>query len=182
MKIEVINLSEENLKDAPEWESHPFSCKYCIYWEFPEECIDPSKEKKEDLMQKKLRWLQDTREKFGNCGKLIYVNERSVGYAQYAPPEFLPRSRDYQSGPPSDEAVLISCLFIPQKEFRGLGLGNQLLQSIIDELRRRGIKEVETFARKGRPENPSGPVEFYLRNGFRIYRDDPEFPLMRLEL
>lgn len=68
------------------------------------------------------------------------------------------------------------------KEFRGLGLGNQLLQSIIDDLRGRGIKAVETFARKGRAENPSGPVEFYLRNGFRIYKDDPQFPLIRLEL
>jgi hypothetical protein len=46
----------------------------------------------------------------------------------------------------------------------------------------RGIRAVETFARKGQEDNPSGPVEFYLRNGFRVFRDDPEYPLMRLEL
>jgi hypothetical protein len=49
-------------------------------------------------------------------------------------------------------------------------------------LRKRGVKAVETFARKNNPNNPSGPVEFYLKNGFRVLRDDPEFPLMRLEL
>lgn len=53
MKIEIINLTEENLKDAPEWSGHPFSCKYCIRWEFPEECTNSTKEEKEDMIQKK---------------------------------------------------------------------------------------------------------------------------------
>jgi hypothetical protein len=41
---------------------------------------------------------------------------------------------------------------------------------------------METFARKGSSDNPSGPVEFYLVEGFRIFRDDKEFPLVRLDL
>jgi GNAT superfamily N-acetyltransferase len=182
MKTEIVNLTEENLREAPEWKVYPFSCKYCIWWELPEECIDPSKEKKEEVIQKKLKWLRDTNRLFGNCGKILYVEGKAVGYAQYAPPKFLPRSADYQAGPPSKDAVLISCLFIPHKEVRGLGLGNRLLQNIVDDLRERGIKAVETFARKSKPDNPSGPIEFYLRNGFKIYKDDKEFPLMRLEL
>ena len=175
MEIEILDLTEENLRDAP-------GCKYCIYWEFPEECIDPAKKKKEDLIQKKLEWLRDTNRLFSNCGKILYVDGKAVGYAQYAPHKFLPRVADYPAGPPSKDAVLISCLFIPHKEFRRSGLGSKLLQSIIDDLRSRGIKTCETFARKGNPNNPSGPVEFYLKNGFIIYNDDDEFPLMRLEL
>jgi GNAT superfamily N-acetyltransferase len=182
MKTKIVNLTEENLRDAPEWETHPFSCKYCIWWEFPERCIDPAKEKKEEVIQKKLKWLRDTNRLFGNCGKILYVNDKGVGYSQYAPPKFLPHSADYQAGPPSKDAVLISCLFIPPREFRGLGLGSQLLQSIISDLRARRINAVETFARKSKTDNPSGPMEFYLRNGFGIYKDDKEFPLMRLEL
>ena len=144
--------------------------------------MDPSKEKKEEILQKKLKWIQGTNKLFGNCGKILYLGGKAVGYSQYAPPEFLPHSADYQAGPPSKDAVLISCLFIPPREFRGLGLGTQLLQSIIDDLRDRGIQAIETFARRGNPNNPSGPVEFYLRNGFRVYKNDSEFPLMRLEL
>jgi len=94
----------------------------------------------------------------------------------------LPLSAEYSSGPPSGDAVLIPCFFIAQKKYRERGLGKQLLQSIIEDLRKRGFKAVETFARKNNPNNPSGPVEFYLKNGFRVLRDDPEFPLMRLEL
>lgn len=181
MKIEVVDLTVGNLKDAPEWNSHPFSCKYCIYWEFPEESIDPAMEKKEDKLRKKLIWLRNAQSAFDNCGKILYVNGKPAGYAQYAPPKLLPNSANYPSLP-SDDAVLISCLFIPEKGLRRSGVGSQLLQSIIDDLRKRGVKAVETFARKGRLDNPSGPVEFYLRNGFRVYKDDKEFPLMRLEL
>jgi len=182
MNVEIINLTEENLVDAPEWPGHPFSCKYCIYWEYPEECVDAATERKEEMFANKLSWLQRTIKEFGNCGKLLYIEGKGVGYAQYAPPGHLPNSAEYDSGPPSDDAVLISCLFIAQEQFRGSGLGNRLLHSIIDELREKGIEAIETFGRKGNRENPSGPVEFYLRNGFRIQKDDKEFPLMRLDL
>jgi len=182
MRIEIIDLTEENLKDAPEWNAHPFGCKYCLYWEFPEEFLGSTREKKEETMRKKLKWLRDTNEKFGNCGKIVYVDGKAVGYAQYAPPELLPNAANYSAGSSSSDAVLIACLAIVSKEHQGSRLGRQLLQSIIDELRERGTKAVETFARKGNPNNPSGPVEFYTKHGFKVHRNDPEFPLMRLDL
>ncbi|MEM2930239.1 MAG: GNAT family N-acetyltransferase [Thermoproteota archaeon] len=182
MRVEIVSLTEENLVEAPEWDKHPFSCKYCIYWEFPEECLEPSRENREKMLAKKLNWLRSVRTVFGECGKLVYVDGKPVGYAQYAPPETLPLSAEYPAGQPSGDAVLISCLFIAEKEYRGHGLGKLLLQSIIEDLRKRGFKAVETFARRNNPNNPSGPMEFYLKNGFRVLRDDPEFPLMRLEL
>jgi len=182
MKIEILEVSEETLQDAPEWQSHPFSCKYCLYWEYPEECVDPATEKREERLERKVQWLRQARTTFGNCGRIAYVDGKPAAYAQYAPARLLPCSASYPAGPPSEDAVLISCLFIPSPEHRGLGLGRLILQSILDDLRQRGIKGVETFARRGSEDNPSGPVEFYLRHGFRIYRDDPEFPLMRLDL
>lgn len=182
MKIEIANLTEKNLRDAPEWEGHPFSCKYCLYWEFPEEGAAPATETKDSAMRRKTNWLRRTNKSFGNCGKIAYVDGVAAGYAQYAPPELLPNAANYPAGPPSPGAVLISCLFIPQNQLRGLGLGSQLLESILAELRQRGIEAVETFARKGRADNPSGPVELYFSKGFRIYRDDAEFPLLRLDL
>lgn len=182
MKVVIRDLTEENLKDAPKWSQHPFSCKYCLYWEYPEECIDPTKENREEVFKKKLEWLRKTRGDFGNCGKILYVDGVAAGYTQYAPPDFLPHSFSYPSGPPSQNAVLISCLFIPKEDFRGLGLGSLLLGNILDELKKREIGAVETFARRGKPDNPSGPVEFYLKNGFRVHKNSSEFPLMRLEL
>jgi len=182
MKIQIVNLTEENLTDIPEWSTHPFSCKYCIYWEYPEDCVAPATEERRDMIRRKLKWFKHVRTAWGNCGKLVYADGLSVGYAQYAPSAYLPRSADYDSGPPSEDAVLISCLFIPNAQFRRQRVGSELLRNIVDELRQRSIQAIETFARKGKPENPSGPVEFYLTNGFTIFRDDKEFPLMRLDL
>lgn len=182
MIVQINDLAEDNLKDAPEWGSHPFSCKYCIYWEFPEECIDPQSESKDRMFRRKLDWLTTTKRSFGNCGKIAYVDDVAIGYAQYAPPKFLPNSQTYPAGPPSPDAVFISCLFIPDPRYRKMGLGSQILEEIIAELRQRGIAALETFARRGKQENPSGPAEFYLKHGFTVFHDDPEFPLLRLVL
>jgi len=182
MNIEIVNLTEGNLRDAPEWPTYPFSCKYCIYWEYPEEHVDPAAQEKAVAIQQKLAWLKRVNSEWGNCGKIAYSDGQPIGYAQYAPARYLPRSADYDSGPASEDAVLISCLFIPNKTFRRIGIGSQLLHSILAGLRKRREKAIETFARKRSPDNPSGPAEFYLTQGFRIFRDDKDFPLMRLEL
>ncbi|MFH1609756.1 MAG: hypothetical protein ABID40_03915, partial [Candidatus Bipolaricaulota bacterium] len=71
---------------------------------------------------------------------------------------------------------------IPAKADRGQGWGSVLLLDILDALQARGAAAVETFARRGSAENPSGPVEFYLGHGFRVHRDDPQFPLLRFAL
>ncbi|MCR4404554.1 MAG: GNAT family N-acetyltransferase [Candidatus Acetothermia bacterium] len=182
MKAELLDLTEENLIEAPEWASRPYSCKWCLYWEEPELLLDPAEGKKGEMFQRKLAWLRLVRAEFGPCGKLLYLDGKAIGYAEYAPARFLPNSRNYPAGPVSEDAALIACLFIPAREHRGRGLGSLLLKGILDELRSRGLKAVEAFARRGSPENPVGPVKFYLKHGFHIRRDDEEFPLMRLEL
>jgi|GEM_PF-246386 len=127
-------------------------------------------------------WFRATRDEWGPCGKLLYSSGRVIGYAQYAPPQFLPNAAAYEAGPPSPEATFLSCLFLPDETSRRQGLGRLLLESILCELRARGMTAVETFARKGSQENPSGPLEFYLRQGFAIVKDDPMFPLVQYKL
>ena len=182
MRLEVKELTEANLTQAPEWGIYPFSCKYCIYWEHPELCTDPAAEAKEEGFEKKLAWLWRVRREWGGCGKLVCLDGKGVGYAQYAPARFFPGVASYPAGPVSEDAVFLACLFIPKPKHRGQGLGSLLLRTILDELHGRDVRAVETFARRGSPENPSGPVELYLRNGFEIHRDHPEFPLLRLKL
>ncbi len=181
MKITIRHLTGDNLSDAPEWEGSPGSCRYCLYWEQPEfhACATG---KQEGAFQRKLAWINRVRKEFGNCGKLLYLDNRAVGYAQYAPARYLPNAGNYPAGPVSADAVLIACLFIPAQKHRANGLGSMLLQDVLDELRGRGVRAVEAFARKGNPENPAGPLEFYLGHGFHVLRDDPEFPLLRLNL
>ncbi len=183
-----MNLSVENLGDAPEWPDYPFSCKYCTYWECPEEWQLPeervliTEEKKRDMVRMKSEWLRSVSSEFGDCGKVAYCDGIAIGYAQYAPSRHLPNAASYDSGPPGDDAVLLACLFVPERRFRGEGIGSRMLDSIIHELRGRGIRAIETFGRRGNVESPSGPAEFFLRREFRIQRDDRDFPLLRLDL
>jgi GNAT superfamily N-acetyltransferase len=178
----IADITEANLADIPE------SCKACIYWEFPED-LDKAKaqkaelEKRLEFERKKHEWFINTMKEFGTCGKIAYLKDRPVAYAQFAPSERLPNTAHYESHPvgkSKEGVVFLSCLYVADKELRGKGLGKTLLRNIIDDLRKRRFKAVETFARRGNSDNPSGSLEFYVKNGF-ILKDqtNPEFPLVR---
>lgn len=181
MKIKVAYITEQNLKDLPEWVSFPYSCKYCLYWQSPHEFKVQNKSEVKKSMDKKLQWLKYVKSEFGECAIVIYIDKEPIGFAQYAPPKFSPNIVHYPISP-SPDAVFISCLFIFRKKYRKQGFGTVLLNAVLEDLEKRYIKAVETIARKNNPENPSGPVEFYLKNEFSIHKDDKEFPLLRLEL
>jgi len=183
--VEIEDIREANLGDIPE------SCRGCVYWEFPEEFDKVKKEKmeaqkKSELEQKKREWFVHTLQEFGTCGKIVYYQGKPVAYAQFAPSVRLPSISSYESQPVGkleEGVVFLSCLYIADKALRGKGLGEALLKNVIEDLKRRGFKAVETFARRGDPNNPSGPLEFYIKNGFIIKdKTNPEFPLMKLFL
>lgn len=180
--MKISNLTTTNIGTMPTWDEYPFSCTYCLFWQCPDEYKRFRNAERQTLIRKKSLWVQDTKRLFGECGKLLSLNGTPIAFAQFAPPEFLPGAAFYQSATPDYDAVLISCLFIPQKKNRGKGYGTRLLEHILIDLKARGIEAVETFARKASPENPSGPMAFYAKNGFKIVKDDIEFPLLRMEL
>jgi GNAT superfamily N-acetyltransferase len=181
----IADITEANLADIPE------SCRACVYWEFPED-FDKAKEQKtrlerrSEFVRKKHEWFVNTMKEFGTCGKIAYSKDRPVAYAQFAPSERIPNIAHYKSHPvgKSEEGVVfLSCLYVADEESRGKGLGKMLLRNIIDDVRKRGFKAVETFARRGNLDNPSGSLEFYIRNGFTIKdQTNPEFPLVRISL
>jgi hypothetical protein len=57
-----------------------------------------------------------------------------------------------------------------------------MLEKLVENLKQQEFKAVETFARKGSDNNPSGPLRFYLKHGFKVISDKDEFPLVRLEI
>lgn len=185
MKFSIEGIKEANLPDIPK------SCRGCVYWEFPEEFEKAKEEKTEsekrsEFERKKREWFVRTMREFGTCGKIAYYNDKPVAYAQFAPSARLPNAGHYEShlsGRSEEGVVFLSCLYIADEELRGKGLGEKMLRSIIDDLRRRGFKAIETFARRANSDNPSGPLGFYIKNGFIIKdQTNPEFPLVRLFL
>jgi len=182
VEINIQDINESNLEDIPE------SCRGCVYWEFPEDFEKGKQDSslKGELELKKKEWFKQTIKEFGTCGKIVYHNDTPIAFAQYAPSSRLPNVNAYESKPVGtleESVVFLSCLYITDNAFRGKGIGETLLQTIIEDLRRRGFRSIETFARRSDAENPSGPMAFYIRNGFHIKdKTNPEFPLMRLYL
>ncbi|MHB8840472.1 MAG: GNAT family N-acetyltransferase [Candidatus Aquicultor sp.] len=149
-------------------------CSSCTRWEGLPAETDPGRahEAKSDRMRRLIR-------ECGACGKMIYVDNEALAYAQYGPARFFPGAQRF-STPVSDDAYLLTCLYV-RSYARGRGLGRVLLQSVEASLIKRKVKAVEAFATRDE-KHALGPIEFYLQNGFYIVRDDPQFPLMRLEL
>jgi GNAT superfamily N-acetyltransferase len=179
--VKVIDLNKDNIVKIPETEDNLAICKYCIWWETSSHINEVFRIDKATRLKIKLKWLDRVERDFGISGKIMYINGHAVAYSQYAPPRFFPRIRSYSCGPPSKDAIFLACLYIPNPKYRSHRLGSKLLSEIISELRERGYSAIETYARRGSANNPSGPVGFYLRNGFKIIRDDEEFPLLRRE-
>jgi GNAT superfamily N-acetyltransferase len=172
LKIEKVD--KRNFKDI----SSP--CKYCLYWQtsvpFDEEMLKP------EMEREKREWFSKVIRDFGNCGFIAYFRGVPMGFIQYASIGFFPRIEEYASGPPSEDAVFLACLYIADKEARGKGLGTAMLKELLAELRKRKFEAVETFAGKKSENNPSGPLELYLKCGFKIRNDKDDFPLVRFEL
>jgi len=176
MKVQIIDISKKILGEIPS------PCRNCIYWEFPELF---NRVNSEEASKHKKNWFIETLDSFGVCGKILYVNDEAVAYSQFAPYHLLPQTKNYgcRLEEVRNDIVFLSCLFICKPEYRRIGLGSRLLRDILSSLRANSFNEIETIARKDSANNPSGPLEFYLKHNFQVKKIlDQNFVLVKLKL
>ncbi len=113
---------------------------------------------------------------------VAWLQENPIGFIQHAPGRFFHKISEYASGPSSEDAVFISCLYVVEQSARRKGYGSTILKELIRSLSESKYTAVETFARKSCTNNPSGPLGLYLKHGFRIINEKDDFPLVRLDL
>jgi GNAT superfamily N-acetyltransferase len=153
-------------------------CQGCIYWEMPREfATNPTFG---EMLRLKTEWLKR------HCrshilGKVARESGGIMAFIQFGPPELYPQRTNYEAGPVSKDAMLITCVFVGQHH-RGAGLASELLWLAEEVASSMGYGAVESFARRGSSNNPAGPIELYLRCGFRILRGNEDFPLMRKDV
>jgi len=173
--LKHVLVTKENFKDIPD------QCKRCFYWQTTGKFSE--KHMTKEIEEKKQKWFLQMEKEFGfSGGFIVYNNDAPMGFVQCAPAKYFPKAKEYGSGPPSEDAAFLACLYIPKEENRKKSWGTLIHKGGIAELEQKGFKAVETFARRSSWENPSGPLEFYLKNGFKTRRDGTDFPLVRLEL
>jgi GNAT superfamily N-acetyltransferase len=153
-------------------------CGGCVYWELPQDFDEGLTADQARLM--KAEWVCSHAAELP-VGRMALSGGKTVGFIQFGPPDLYPRCLEYDSGPVSDDALFITCLFVAPGS-RGGGVARGLLGQASEVARKLGYTALETFARRGSSNNPAGPVELYEACGFRIIRDGSEFPLVRLEI
>jgi len=154
-KVDISPLSGDNIDDE---------IALCIGEDFLYGAI-PQRFMKKAVEMKK-RWLQHILSKFEACGYIAYLKKEPVGFVEFVPGELANKLGMKTLYSPKQTAVIL-CLSV-KKAYWGLKIGSELIQRLINELPRAEYKFVEVTAYK------SGlwhPLEFYLKNNFKIVKD-----------
>jgi hypothetical protein len=173
-RVHVDHLTGATIVDAPQ------CCQGCTWWQ----------ERARGRSVDKRRWLEGVEERFGAWGKLYLDGDRVIASLQYAPGDAFPRARDLPAGPPSSDAVLVTCAFLV--DTTSPWALQSLFLACIGEQRDAGAPALEAFAyRYDEGEAFSTrflrhrtvfPREFLSDFGFHTLRSEGRVELMRLEL
>jgi GNAT superfamily N-acetyltransferase len=167
----------------------PLPCRACVFWE-----LDPVSKARADVSGdpafEKEAWVSEALLNWGSCGTLVYVDDLPAGYALYAPPTYIPRGAAFPTAPVSGDAVLLATLRVVP-DFAEGGLGRMLIQGVVRDLARRGVRAVEAFG-DARPRDPDerpelsahcvAPADFLRAVGFKTVRPHHRWPRLRLDV
>jgi hypothetical protein len=157
----------------------PSVCVGCVFWQ-----SRGSRETAKD------RWAEKIEEDWGAWGTHYRDGDRLLGFMQYGPAEHFPRAFELPAGPPSADAVLITCAYLVDE--RAPWVLQSLFLAVIGEARDRGVKAIETFGyRYAEGASPYErflvhktifPSDFLADFGFYPVRWEGEVALARLEV
>jgi hypothetical protein len=173
MSTRVAGLTGATLPTAP------VVCHECIWWQ-----------SRGGRSTDKQRWLEKAEEDWGAWGTVYYDDGRLLGSMQYGPAGLFPRAEELPAGPPSDDAVLVTCAYLVDQT--NPWVLQSLFLAAIGDSRDKGAKALEAFAYRY-PEGESSyerflvhrtvfPRDFLADFGFRTVRAEGRVELARLDL
>lgn len=161
-------------------ETAPSVCHECVWWQ-------SRKSREAD----KRRWIRAVEEEWGAWGTIYYDDDgRLLGSMQYGPAGLFPRAAELPAGPPSDDAVLVTCAYLTDRSRPWVM--QSLFLTAIGDARDRGARALEAFAYRY-PEGETTferfhvhrtifPADFLADFGFVPVRAQGRVELARLEL
>lgn len=180
MNLEVKKLTQELAQDFFSLHSQqPFGWCYCVAWEVPTwdnwDARTAEKNKKFRQLLFDKRHLE---------GYLLYLDQKPVGWCQGGPRDrWVKLVKQYDLQPDQEMYALTCFCLLPY--YRKLGLTHIFLSRILQDLKSQKVKRVQAFPRRG--EHPdedvwTGPESVFVKAGFKLEKDDPVWPVYRLEL
>jgi hypothetical protein len=128
---------------------------------------------------------------FGAFGTVYYDSDgRVLGSMQYGPSSVFPRAHELPAGPPSDDAMLVTCAYVVDQS--SPWVLQSLFLAAIGEARDRGARGLEAFSyrysegessyERFRVHKTVFPQDFLADLGFQVRRSAGRVGLSRLEL
>ena len=172
MPTRVSGLTIGTLPDAPR------VCHGCVWWQ-----------SRGNKTAAKERWMEKAEEEWGEWGSVYYDDDgRVLGSMQYGPASLFPRAADLPAGPPSDDAVLVTCAYLSGGA--PVFVEQSLFLAAIGEARDKGARALEAFAYRYPPGESTYerflvhrtvfPRDFLEDFGFVTLRVQGNVELMRL--
>src|SRR6266516_7951386 len=161
-------------------ETTPSVCQSCVWWQTRGH-REPDKRK----------WAERAESEWGVWGSLYRDEDgRVLGSMQYGPSQLFPRAQDLPAGPPSDDAILVTCAYLISDAQPWVE--QSLFLAAIGEARDKGARALEAFAYRY-PEGETTyerflvhrtvfPRDFLADFGFQTVRAQGQVELARLEL
>ncbi len=158
----------------------PAVCHDCVFWQ-SHSYKRPPKE----------RWMRHIEDDWGSWGTLYHdADGRLLGFLQFGPTGHFPRARSLPAGPPSADALLVTCAYVVDESTPWVL--QSLFLSVIGEARDRRIRAIETFTYgqsdaipprgEFRPHRTIFPAAFVADLGFMPVRTQGRIALARLEI
>jgi hypothetical protein len=160
-------------------ETAPSVCHDCVWWQSRSRAVD------------KRRWIEKTEDVWGAWGTVYYDSDgKLLGSMQYGPSGLFPRAAELPAGPPSPEAVLVTCSYVVSETTPWVM--QSLFLAAIGDAKDRGAKALEAFAyryyegetvyERFQVHRTVFPSDFLADFGFRTVRSVGRVELARLEL
>jgi hypothetical protein len=158
----------------------PSVCHDCIWWQ-----------SRTGRRIDKRKWIAGTEEEWGAWGTVYYDDDgRLLGSMQYGPSGLFPRAAELPAGPPSDDAVLVTCAYLtdPSRPW----VMQSLFLTAIGDARDKGAKALETFGYQYQDRRDLNYERFYVHKtifprdfladfGFTTVRSQGRVELARLD-
>jgi hypothetical protein len=174
MATSVTGLTNLTLETAPT------VCHECVWWQTRgRRALD------------KDRWMEKVELEFGAFGTVYYdSDERVLASMQYGPAPSFPRAYELPGGPPSSDAMLVTCAYLVEPS--SPWVLQSLFLAAIGEARDRGFRGLEAFSyrysegessyERFRVHRTVFPQDFLADFGFNVLRAAGRVSLSRLEL
>lgn len=165
METKIIDINAKNFDLIPRPADRRYNCQECFFWM-------GKKDGKFDLAKQKKNWFLKKLEKYGSLGKILLWGRRQkpIGFIQFGPITEFETARIFykDTAPIPRNGWCLTCVTI-DTNYRGRGLAKHLINNVLRDLKKRGVRTVDVYTVKSSKsvnQIPSGPAALWKKLDF----------------